>query len=825
MPDPPLGVVTFLFMDIEGSTRLWEDQPEVMRAALQEHDALLYDCISRHGGQVFKTVGDAFCAAFSDATKAIAAALDAQLGLVAETSCSAPPLKVRMAIHTGEPDARDGDYFGQPVNRVARILSTAHGGQTLMSNAAWERTQGMLPPQVSLIDRGAHRLKDLAVPERLFQLAHPGLPTDFPPLRSLSTHPNNLPAQVTSFVGRQADTTAIRGILESGARLVTITGLGGAGKTRIALEVAADLIERYPGGVWWVDLTQVSDPSKVMNAIASALRVDEESNRPAMELVIERLSASRSLITLDNFERLVEAAGDLGTMVRSCPELQVVVTSRAVLNLSIEHEYAVDGLPSDEAFSLFVQRAHQVRPALAIDESARNAIESICTRLDGIPLAIELAAAQVRMFNLTQIERQLDRALKVLVSPFKDVASRQRTMGAAIDWSYDLLAEDDRQLFARLSVFPDSFNLEAAQSVINSDDVTLGIIRLRDQSLLKTGEDGEVPRFHMLDILRTYGREKLADSGEHDKTRKMHAEYYADFALRYGGTYDAADQERRLALLTQESGNLRAALEFEVIHGSLDQAAQMSVALAPLLERRAWLRELRRLVRECADRAGDIPDINVRASLLRDAGWLAYRQGDQDAAEALQIAGLALWREQGDRKGESEALNNLALVAQDRLKLATARELFADSLDIARELDDESMVAARLNNLAMLDIRENRLESARERLLEAESIFERRGDEQGAAACLCNLGDLAVQRKDWQDAREISEKCLLDFRRLSDQRGVASSLTNLAHALSGLGDNRGSQIAIDEAFAISEEIELSFLIPELEELRSRVAGS
>jgi predicted ATPase/class 3 adenylate cyclase len=805
----PSGNVTLLFTDIEGSTRLWEDQPDAMSAALALHDSILREQIERNEGVVFKTVGDAFHAAFAEAGLAVGAALDLQRQLLTANL----PFRVRAAIHSGEPQLRDGDYFGTPLNRLSRILGTAHGGQILLSSATRYMVKDRLPGGSTLIEHGAHRLKDLAEPEELFQLAHPDLPGDFPPLRSLSTHSQNLPAQLTSFVGRESDIRELNGILDSGARLVTLTGAGGTGKTRVALQVAADRIEHYPGGVWWVDLSSVRDPARVLPEIASTLSISEESTGSLHAQLVERLAGQKTLLLLDNFEQVLDAASEVSDLLRACPTLTVLVTSRAALNLSGEHDYMVSELPMHDSVALFASRAQQVQARFALEDSTRHVVETICRRLEGIPLAIELAAAQARVFPVAQIERSLNKRFKSLVSPYRDVSQRQRTLRSTVDWSFDLLTDDERLLFAQLSVFVGGFTFEAAEAVARTNDVYFGVARLREQSLIYTDEAASVPRFRMLETLREYGQEKLESLGDPSESRSMHADYFAALAVREDQRLEIGTGEDALAEAREDYDNLRAALMWYVENRQADLAIRMASSLGRFWEGRGQFHEARNLIGRCLELSVTAEDKEGVARLLGWAGWFADLQGKHDESDRLQSRSLQLCREAGDRYGECRALNHLALTAFNRQQFADARRLYEESLAIARELGDTATQAARLNNLALLAMEELRTEDAASLLNEALDIYVANRDSHGLAACHCNLGELALERAQWDSARVHLEESLARFGRLESKRGVAYSLTNLAWLHAACNEPEAAKSRATEALTICLETGMVKLVP------------
>lgn len=477
----PTGTVTFLFTDIEGSTQLWERQPDAMRSALARHDQILRDVVGRQGGGVFKTVGDSFCAAFATATDALEAALTAQKALGAEERAGGLRLRVRMALHTGAVEERDGDYFGQALNRVSRLLSAAHGGQTLVSAATHQLVRDALPPGVTLGHLGEHRLRDLSRPEQVFQLCHPELPHEFPPLRGMNHPglPNNLPQQLTSFIGRERELAAVKGLLGS-HRLVTLAGSGGCGKTRLALQAAADVLEGYPNGAWLVELGSLLEPALVAQAVVSALGLREQAGQTPTQTLAECLKPKTMLLILDNCEHLLAACADLADgLLRACPQVTLLASSREALGIAGEQTYrvpslsvpdprqlaTVESLSGCESVRLFLDRATLSRPDFRLTAPNAPALASVCQRLDGIPLAIELAAARVRSLSVEEIAGKLDSRFRLLTGGSRMALPRQQTLRALIDWSYSLLNAQEKRLLNRLSVFAGGWTLEAAEQV------------------------------------------------------------------------------------------------------------------------------------------------------------------------------------------------------------------------------------------------------------------------------------------------------------------------------------------------------------------------
>jgi len=594
MPELPGGTVTFLFTDIEGSTTRWEQQSEAMRVALTRHDTLLRAAIHAHGGTVFKTMGDSFHAVFRAAADAVAAAVDAQRRLQAESWEEIGGLRVRMALHTGAAELRDGDYYGTTLNRVARLTSIGHGGQILLSEATAALARDDLAAGVSLLDLGQHRLKDLTRPEHVSQVVPDGLPAAFPPLLSLDVRPHNLPTHPTALLGRERDVAWVRArLLRDDVRLLTLTGPGGTGKTRLSLQVAAEMIDQFADGVFFVALAPISDPGQVAATIAQTLGVREVPGRPVVESAQAYLSGKQMLLLLDNFEQILEAAPVVSDLLTAAPGLKILVTSRAALQLRGEHEEAVSPLalpdrrqaPEPAALSqysavaLFIERARAIKADFAVTNENAPAVAEICHRLDGLPLAIELAAARTRLLTPQAVLARLERRLPILTGGARDLPARQQTLRNAIAWSYDLLSRQEQMLYRRLAIFAGGCTLEAAEAICDADGtlgldpsagsgqaVLDGMSSLAAQSLLRQadGPDGE-PRYGMLETIREFGLEQLRASGEYDVVARAHADYYLTLAKGFGALLFADDAKLRRS--AAEYYNIHEALRWLFHHG------------------------------------------------------------------------------------------------------------------------------------------------------------------------------------------------------------------------------------------------------------------
>src|SRR6266436_573771 len=583
MPDLPTGTVTLLFTDVEGSTRLLQQLGEHYSKVLADCRHLLRSMFQQYNGHEVDTQGDAFFVAFARATDAVAAAAAIQRALVEHSWPSGTSVRVRIGLHTGEPMLTADGYIGMDVHHAARIMSAGHGGQILLSPTTRQLVEQHLPAGTYLQDLGEHRLKDLQRPSHLFQLSLEGLPANFLPLKTLDAHPNNLPIQPTPFIGREKEVASVTHLLRRpDVRLVTLSGPGGVGKTRLALQVAAELCDDFTDGVFVVALAPVNAPEQVISAVAQTLGIGESSGFPLFPLLEAALKEKKLLLLLDNFEQVVDAAVMLAELLAACPRLKIVVTSRTRLHVRAEHEFAVPPLsvPSlkqlpdlkalshYEAVALFIERAQAMKPDFSVTNANAPAVAAICAHLDGLPLAIELAAARIKHFSPHMLLARLEQGLSVLSGGARDLPARQQTLRGAIAWSYDLLSPEEQRLFRCLAVFMDGWSLQAAEEVCTvsgslEGDILEGLSSPVDKSLLRQEEqaEGEV-RFWMLQTLREFGLEVLARAGEIEASRRAHAEYYLALAEQAGPRLRGSEQERWFARLEQEHENLRAALSF-----------------------------------------------------------------------------------------------------------------------------------------------------------------------------------------------------------------------------------------------------------------------
>jgi predicted ATPase/class 3 adenylate cyclase len=719
MPPTPTGTITFLFTDIEGSSRKWEEQPVAMRTALATHDRILRQAFEAEGGYVFKTVGDAFCVAFDTAHDAFTAALEAQRQLHTTNWEGLRELNVRMALHTGAAEQRDGDYFGPSLNRVSRILAAAHGGQVLLSLPAEELVRDLLPTGVQLRPLGEHRLRDLARGEQLFQLVTCDLPTEFPALRSLESIPNNLPVQLTTFVGREREMTEVKRLLAS-TRLLTLTGMGGSGKTRLSLQVAADLLEQFKDGVWLVEFGAVDDPALVNETVAAALAIRQEVGRPLVQTMSDFLRSKQLLVILDNCEHVVAACAHLAeTLLRTCPHLRILASSREPLGIAGETAWplpplslpdhwrelapgpsAMERLSSFEAVRLFIDRATIARPAFQLTDDNIHTVAQICWRLDGIPLAIELAAARIRVLTLQQIMERMDDRFHLLTTGTRTAAPRQQTLRALIDWSHDLLSEAERRLLRRLSVFVRGRTLDAIENACEGEGLARSEIidllsQLVDKSLIyveKSPESGA--RYFMLESIWDYAREKLEQAGESSRYRERHLDYFLRFAEEAAPQIRGPAQREWLSRVEYEEINLRFAVETsEELPGLIPRGLRILTAVQRYVEVRGRFKETRELFTRLLAHPDAAPRNVIRARALAAAGQLAWVADHCSECARIQEEALAIFRELGDRSGAGFALVDLGFLAIDEKDFARARALLDEAWTIALELNDPRLTA------------------------------------------------------------------------------------------------------------------------------------
>jgi predicted ATPase/class 3 adenylate cyclase len=806
----PTGTVTFLFTDIEGSTkllgRLGDRYPEV----LERHQRLLRDAFSSRGAVEVSTEGDSFFVVFPAAPAALDAAVAAQRAMEAQSWPDGESVRVRMGLHTGEGTLGGDNYVGVDLHRAARIAATGHGGQIVVSATTGSLVEHATPEGVTLRDLGEHRLRDLPHSERLFQVVVDGLPSEFPPLRSMDARPNNLPVQLTSFVGRRGQVDEIKERLGR-SRLLTLTGPGGTGKTRLAIQAATELLPRFRDGAYFVALAPITDPDLVMPTIGQALGLPEATRLTPAESVIEHLREKDVLLILDNVEQVLDGAPDVGQLLTMTRAVHILATSREPLGVSGEQEYPVPPLdlpdpddvpaPEDlsryESLALFVERARAVAPEFEPTPDDVAAIAEICARLDGLPLAIELAAARVKVLPPQAMLSRLERTLPFLASGSRDLPQRQRTLRDAIAWSYDLLDGAEQHLFARLSVFVGGFTLEAAETIANPDgelglDTLEGIASLTNKSLLRqmVTSPGE-PRFFMLDTIREFAEERLSQRVEADPTAARHATFFLDLAERAAPQLLGADQARWLDTLALEHDNLRAALTWAETSGELELALRLAAGLWRFWQMRGHLREGRARLEHLLDLPGAEGPRGVRADALEALGGSRYWMGDIAAAGATYEECLALRRELGDDVAIAGALYNFAfthaLPQYENRDAQLAVQLMEEALEIYRGLDDRGGVGRALWGLANAHYQID-YGRALSYAQEALPLFREVGDRFMTAWTLFTTGSVLNRLGRHEEARAPLQESLDLLGEANDTSGIPLTLSELAFVAAARGD-------------------------------------
>ncbi len=815
MADLPTGVVVLLMTDIAGSTRLWQADPALMSRALKRHDALMGEAVARHGGALVKAhaAGDSVLAVFTEAAAAIAAAVDIQDTLQRERWPTSAPIRLRMALHAGDAELRDGDYFGPTVNRCARLRGIAHPGQILISRAVQSLAGDRMPAEVRTRPLGKHWLRDLQQPEDIYQLLHPGLPADFPPLASPGAIPNNLPIQLTSFIGRDDDLETLPSRVV-GNRLVTLVGVGGSGKTRLGIETATAVLPDFADGVWWVDLVPLEHPEQVLKEVAHVLGVREGPNEALFAALVTAIGADHKLVILDNCEHLLQASAALASeLLHACPNLHILATSREPLNVRGEVTYTLrpltypdpcEPLPfptlaGTEAVRLFADRATVIRRTFALTAGNATAVAGICARLEGNPLAIELAAAWVNVLTVEQILARLGASFDLLRTDTLDVPERHQSLRAVVDWSYALLAPPLKRCFSAAAVFTGGWSLAAAEHVLApaEGDVLSSLSALVDKSLVVMDQgSGPEARFRLLETLRTYAWRYLEESGTVGFVRQRHAEFFLALAEMAEAKLTGSEQAEWLAQIQGESGNLLGALGWLRASGDAARGLRLAGSLWRWWYMQGQLSEGRAQLAAVLALPGE-EGTAIRAKALHAAGTLASLQGDYAEARPLLESALAIRKALGDEVGQCQTLTNLGNLAYEQDDYATARRCYEDSLRIFRAAGSAWNTALAQFNLASVAYAQCDLVTAEHQVSESLALSRRHAFDRPIVNSLVLLGIIAWERGQFDTARRNYEEAFAKLDALDDAPGLAE-----AHRL--LGSVLYEQGHVDEALVHME---------------------
>jgi len=812
----PTGTVTFLFTDIEGSTKLWEQHPEAMKAALAKHDSILKEIIESNKGYIIKSTGDGVHTVFTTAIDAINAAISAQrilqfLILLDDVvsvrgadeqrpySTTDTRVKVRMGVHTGEAELRDGDYYGQTLNRAARIMSAGHGGQILVSDVTAQVAHEHLSDDITLLDLGEYNLKGLSRAEEIFQVLAPDLQKEFPPLTSMVTATNNLPTQLTSFIGRERELKEAREKLLS-ARLLTLIGPGGTGKTRLSLQLGAEVLPLFTDGVWFIELAPLADPELILQTIANVFGVRAQMSMPLINVVHDFLRGKNLLLIFDNCEHLVEASAQLADdFLHNAPNLKIVASSREALGIGGETVYRVpslrlpnqasasyEALTGFESVQLFVERARAANPKFDLTEKNASSIAQICRRLDGIPLALELAAARVSVFSAEQIAARLDDRFKLLTGGSRTALPRQQTLRALIDWSYDILPKEECMLLRRLSVFAGGWIFEAAEAICSDLDVLTLLSQLVNKSLVTMDDEGDEPRYRLLETIRQYARDKLMDTGEAAEMRNRHLAYYVQLA-------ENSEQELfgNVALqwvnrLEAEYDNLRTAIEWGMDNDLL-AVLRIAGALPNFWFRRGYESEGNKWIEDALARLDTLQQVegeeartrmSIIAKVWQASAWMSFSQGNMAKAIAASATCAALARQLGNKPMLALVLSFEAASRMNSANFENIDVIVDEALSSARESGDAYALGMALGMIgSRMLMAGHDLETAKEYTTKSLSLLKEHSNRFGYGMVLFSIGMGARFQGRFAEAREKFVILLPIFAAMGDYHR-----TNMIHS-------------------------------------------
>ncbi len=818
---------TFLFTDIEGSTRLWDQHPQAMSRLLAQHNQILRQAIESHHGIVFKTVGDGFCAVFDSPLDALSAALSAQHSLYdvqPSESTDLISIKVRMGLHSGPAEEKNHDYFGPTLNRVARLMGAASGGQTLISASTKDTLENALPQDVELRDLGKHRLRDLKDEEHIFQVLSPGLVSRFPPIKSLSPRVTNLPAQLTSFVGRNAEVDEVCRLLRlPNNRLVTLLGAGGIGKSRLSLQVGASLQDEYEDGIFFVALAPVSRPEAVIETIAQTLKVEETGSATTLEAVKAHLHNRQVLLVLDNFEQVIDSAPLVNELLAAAPRIKILTTSREELLVYGEHVYRLLplGLPDASqiiipktlleysAVALFVERVQSAQPDFTLDSDNGIDVVEICRRLDGLPLAIELAAVRARDLSIKEIAEQLSNRLQTLSKGPRDFPSRQRTMRGAIEWSYDILPAEEQQAFARLGVFVGAFTAEAADAITGAQTLN----RLAEKSLIQQRSDEEPITFTMLETLREYALEQLIARAELETMQRLHADYYLQLTEVAEPNLTGEGQAEWFSRLEIEQHNLQTALEGHLSHQDFQKAGRMVAILWRFWSAHSRLSVGSYWIGQVLAHSQALT-VDVQARAKHGAGRLLFIQHRYPQAIEYLEASLPLYEQSGNQQGEAAVYVSLGEIALRQDSILSAEGRFQSALALYITLDDQAGFARCLGQLGRLAVREGNLVGAESLFQQSLELIRHYGSTESIAMVMNDLAEVLRTQKKFDQAAALYQESLTLYQQLGFDVGQAVILHNLGQVALKIGNDEEALAYFQEALGLLQSLEETQIIVE-----------
>lgn len=818
----PSGTVTFLFTDIEGSTKLSQEFPESLQSALDIHHSIMQNAIESNNGFVFEIVGDAFCCAFQNAVDAVKAAIAAQLILASEKWKDAV-IKVRIGIHSGEAEWNGNRYMGYiTLARSARIMSSAYGEQILISNDSYSQLSGFTN-DFSFRDLGERRLKDVIQPIRLFQVIADGLREDFPPLKTLDARPNNLPVQLTSFIGRESVMADVKKLLKKN-RLLTIIGSGGNGKTRLAMQIGADLIDEFANGVFIVELASVSDPSFTIPVFLNSLGIKEESGKSPGDSLTEFLKDKELLLIMDNCEHIVSECANLAeNLLLNCQKLKIIATSRETLKCTGEQIFKLPSLSVPdttekispelltqyESVRLFIERALSVNHGFRVNYDNASALAEICSRLDGIPLAIELAATRIKILSVEKIQQRLDDRFNLLTGGKRTALPRQQTLKAMINWSYDLLSENEKLLWKRLSVFSGGCDTEAIEKICSDEKLCeteiIDILHnLTEKSIIVYDEEKE--RFKMLETIRQYGVDLLISENEYETVSDKHMNYYLNLAVMSDSLLSGNEMHKILNKLETERGNFERSMIHALKNPELPNGINIAISLGSFWKIRGHYSEGIRWLEKCLE-----TKINGSNLILGKAycklSKLFQLRGNVESAQEKLLKSLEIFREINDEKGIAEALHNLGLIKFEQGNYDSAFRLYEEGLEILKKSDDRKNIAYSLNDLGSLLIEKGEYERAEKIFRECAMLHKETGEKRGLAYSLFNLGSVLMEQGNLKDTTQIFEESISYFREIEEVRGLAYCISSLGTISFHLGDIVRAERLQDESIALFRKTE------------------